>query len=165
MAKTTQTDKYANYLIASVTETAANTLTFQQMPQVTSLMEKKAFLLNRVEYNIPLATVVAAGDRLFFGLSLSDRWTDPSPLEPSMIDFRERFAIGAVVEQYSNPIISDLSDLPGGGLLIPTRPLFLFAKGLNLGAACLVVCRVFFTVLDLTPQDYWDLVEAMQAYT
>jgi len=45
MAKMTgQVDKFANILIARVTESAANTLTFEQLPQVTTLLEKKAYL-------------------------------------------------------------------------------------------------------------------------
>lgn len=168
MAKT-QTDKYANVMLGSVTESGANTLTFSQMPQVTTLLEKKAFLLSRIDYVKNDALLAANTDALSYGLSLSNQWTSPSLAEPSIIDHHSWVVVdhGAA----ANAIVAsgietyDLSTLPGGGILIPTRPLYLYAMGTNLGGASTIRVKIFFTIIELTPQDYWDLVESLQAYS
>lgn len=168
MAKV-QTDKYANVMIGSVTESAANTLTFAELPQVTTLLEKKAFLINRIQYNAYLSLLVADTDNLDFGLSLSNRWTSPSLIEPSIIDYQSRRLVAsgapATALLEDNQVIQDWSTLPGGGMLVPTRPLFLWTKGTALASASAIIVKIYFTVIDLTPADYWDLVESLQAYT
>lgn len=170
MAKTTgQTDKYANMMINELTESAANTLTFSEMPQVTTLLEKKAYLINRVDYAYALQLLVADTDKFSFGLSLSNRWTTISLAEPSIIDMNEVLCVAhgaaANIETRDSRITRDFSTLPGGGILIPTRPLYSFCKGTNLASAGGLITKIYFTVIDLTPADYWDLVESLQTYS
>lgn len=157
-------DKYANLLIASVTETAANTLTFTQFPQITTLLEKKAYLISRVEYTLQMSLFAAAGDDLKFGISMQNTFAAAGADEPSIVDFNFFRSQGTCVEVYNQQYIRDFSTMPGGGLLIPTRPIFLYAEGSNLGGASTTTARVYFTVIDLQPDDYWDLVQALQAY-
>jgi len=170
MAKQT-IDKYSNMMVINLVESAANTLTFEQAPQVTTLMEKKAFLINRIEYNIPFPSrdlLVAAGDAIYYGMSLSDRWAAPLLTETTIVDFNAlsiHFLTGVGFEYHPTSILKDFSTLPGGGLLLPTRPMFLYIVGESLAGPASIAARIFFTIQDLTPQDYWDLVEALQAYT
>jgi len=169
MAKTAVTDKYANVMINTLTESAANTLTFGELPQVTTLLEKKAYLINRVDYAYSLQLLIADTDKFSFGLSLSSRWTDISLSEPSIIDMNEILCIAsgaaASLRADDSRVTRDFSTLPGGGILVPTRPLYSFCKGTNLAAAGGLITKIFFTVIDLTPADYWDLVESLQTYS
>lgn len=166
-----QTDKYANVILVSVLESAANTLTFEELPQVTTLMEKKAFLINRVSYSlgaVAMSELKADGERLNFGLSMSNRWTAPTILEPTIIDYQQKYtttltAVGFQVMDAN--IKSDFSTLPGGGILIPTRPIYFYAQGVGLANACTITAKIYFTIVELSPADYWDLVESMQAYS
>lgn len=171
MAKTGMTDKFANVMIAQVAESAANTLTFEQMPQVTTLMEKKAYLLNRLQYELSQGSwteLKADGEAVQFGISLSSSWSSPSITEPTIIDYNRHFTtvLSAVgFADRKTGVTKDFSMFPGGGLLLPTRPLYLFTVGSGLAAATNVTLRMYFTIVELTPQDYWDLVESLQAYS
>jgi len=166
-----QVDKYANIMLTAVTESAANTLTFTELPQVTTLLEKKAYLLNRIVYDLGvtlLNELKADGERVQFGLSLNSRFTTPTIIEPAIVDYnvqycRTQTAVGYDVS--TGMINKDFSTLPGYGILLPTRPLYLYAKGTSLATASTISARLYFTVLDLTPADYWDLVESLQAFS
>jgi len=50
--------------------------------------------------------------------------------------------------------------MPGGGLIVPPNPLYLGIKGTGLAAAQAVSCRFWYTTIELTPDEYWELVEA-----
>ena len=164
-----QVDKYSNVLIGAVTESAANTLTFEQLPQMTTLMEKKAFLINSIEYFLSNpGEFTAAGDLVQFGLSLSSQWATPAISEPSVVDFNYWYTLLATAvgfEMLRQPLIKDFSTLPGGGKLVPTRPMFLWAKANGFAAVSTITMRMHFTIVDLSPQDYWDLVEALSPIT
>lgn len=170
MAKV-QSDKYANMMVIEVTESAANTLTFEQLPQITTLMEKKAFLINRIIYDPSAATLgelLANNEAVQFGLSLSSKWTTLTIDEPTIIDYNRLFTITQTAvgfEHVITPIVKDYSTLPGNGILIPTRPIYAFTKGSGLANPTSFVVRIMFTIVELTPQDYWDLVESLQAYS
>jgi len=172
MAKLTgQVDKFANLLIARVGESAANTLTFEQLPQVTTLLEKKAYLLNRLQYELTQGSwqeLKADNESIQFGIALSNNFTAPGINEPTIVDYNRHFvtvqsAVGFVDRKTG--ITKDFSTFPGGGILLPTRPLYLFTLGSGLAAATDVTLRMYFTVVDLTPADYWDLVESLQAFS
>ncbi|GAH07378.1 unnamed protein product, partial [marine sediment metagenome] len=57
------------------------------------------------------------------------------------------------------PFTKDFSSLPGGGILVPPNPIYIFAKGNALGSARTVTCRIFYTVRILKAEDFWELVE------
>jgi hypothetical protein len=81
-----------------------------------------------------------------------------------IFDFNELVAVlqGAGVSSHivRMPFIKDLSTLPGGGSLVPCRPIFLFAKSAGWAAAGSFSARIYFTVVDLKAEEYWELVEA-----
>lgn len=170
MAKTNgKIDNYTNRLIASVDESSANTLTFAQLPQLTALMEKKAMLFNRIQYNWESELVMADADQVEFGLSLSSAWTTVDYTEPSIIDYNQFRAIAsgtpASLQTRTSEKISDFSTLPGGGILVPTRPMYAWVKGTNLGGAVTVNLKIFFTFIDLNESNYWDLVETWLSFS
>lgn len=169
MAKQQIKDMYSNYILAEVEESGANTLTFEELPQITTLLEKKAFLINRVDYDLPLNLLIAGGDTIEYGLSLSNKWTDPELTEATIVNYNKHRTVeigtGASGFDYDSTVSRDFSTLPGGGILIPTRPLYLFVLGTNLGGPATVGMKLYFTVIELDPSQYWDLVESLQAYS
>lgn len=54
----------------------------------------------------------------------------------------------------------DWTNLPGGGILIPADRLYLAASTDDVDAICTFTCRLWYTVVELTAQDYLELVEA-----
>jgi hypothetical protein len=57
------------------------------------------------------------------------------------------------------PYTKDLSTIPGGGLLVPPNPIYIFAEGAALTNAVTLSCRMFYTSVDLKADEFWELVE------
>lgn len=160
-------DQFANYAIVSVTESAANTLTFKKLETGISLTEKVAWIINRIEYT--LSSLLAAqfngdGDLLTFGMAVSNSFANPAITEQAIIDWnsvvRQDFGAAASASIVKMPFLKDFSSLPSGGILVPPVPLYLFAQGSGLVAAESVYARIHYTLKMLTVDQYWELVEA-----
>lgn len=164
------TDKFANMATISVVESAANTLTFKKLETGISLSEKVAWVIHRIHYTVAsLEAAVFNGDTdtLFFGIGVNNTWSGtPAIDEPTIIDYNavSRLDFGAAASGglvKARPWIErDFMGLPGGGLIVPPVPLFLYAKGNGLVSAETVTCRIWYTLLQLSTEDYWELVEA-----
>lgn len=167
MAGKNSADQFANLAIISVTESAANTLTYKKLETGISLNEKVAWIINRIEYNTNewnQTTFNGDGDYQMFGLSVSNMMTTIQAGDPMVVDFNacRRKDIGAAATgtfQFS-PWIKELSSLPGGGLILPPQPIYLFAVGSGLTAASSITARLYYTLLQLSVDQYWELVEA-----
>ena len=125
-------DKYANQGYVGLVPTL-NTLSFAELATFVSVFEKKAFLINRVEYSLSGETMKefdAETDSVMFGLSTSDTFAAAGLNVPQIFDHNELqlilAAAGVSSHLVSKPFIKDLSTLPGGGHLIPCRPIFLW---------------------------------------
>ena len=159
-------DVYANQGYVRITPTL-NTLSFEELATFVSVFEKKAFLINRVEYAIAMGSLQemdAETDSVQFGLSTSDTFTSATQGERSIIDFNVLVAIlqaaGVSGHIFHSPVIKDLSTLPGGGVLVPSRPIYLYIESAGWAAAGSMSARIFFTVKDLKADEYWELVES-----
>lgn len=159
-------DIYANQGYVRLVPTL-NTLSFAELATFVSVFEKKAFLINRVEYDIGKATILeldAETDFIVFGLSTSDSFSDAAQGERAIFDYNsliaQLMAAGVSSHLVKMPYIKDLSTLPGGGFLVPSRPIFLFNVTGGLAAAATMSARIFFTVKDLKADEYWELVES-----
>lgn len=167
MASKSPADQFANYAIVSVSESAANTLTFKKLETGISLTEKVAWVISRIEYtpNDPSSAVFnTSGDLARFGLAVSNTFTVPALTETTIIDFNtiERLDWGTAASGalYEYPIVKDFSSLPGGGIIVPPTPLYLYAVGSGLASAMTWVARIHYTLLQLQVDQYWQLVEA-----
>jgi len=160
-------DVFANYAIIAVTESAANTLTFKKLETGVSLSDKIAWLINRIEYLFSPynATQFAqADDLLRFGLCVSNAFAAAAFSEEAILDYnaiaRQDFGAAASGFFVNQPVIKDFSTMPGGGLLVPPVPLYIFAHGNGLNSAASVTARMHYTNRPLSVDEYWELVEA-----
>jgi len=160
-------DKFPNMAVISVTESALNTLTFKKLETGISLFEKVAWVIHRIEYLITAASYGyfdAAGDTLEIALAATDQMSSLSITNAAVIDYQyiARLALGAAATGLfmESPLVRDLSTLPMGGVIVPPNPLYLGVKGTSLTAATTVTARFFYTTYPLSPDDYWELVEA-----
>lgn len=160
-------DKFANYAIIQVAESAANTLTFKKLETGISIQEKVAWIINRIEYVVSFLTAAvfnSDSDLLQYGLAVSNSFTTPTLTEETIFDFNtvQRLDYGAAASGFIKefPFVKDLSTLPGGGLIIPPVPLYLWAKGTGLASADTVTAKLYFTLKQLKVDEYWELVEA-----
>lgn len=158
-------DKFANIAFVSVVESAINTLTFRKLETAVSVYEKVAWLISRIEYfiNINTTTFAATGDSVIFGLTTSNTITAINIAQNAVFDYfnlaRFDFGTAASGELVTSLRMKDLSTLPGGGLLVPPNPIYLGVQGAAAPAVFTVEARIFFTVVTMKTEDFWELVE------
>lgn len=173
MAPKTSLDKFANIAYLAVVETAANTLTFAQLQIASNLMDKKyALVIERIHYLVqPLATVFdTTGDYLNIAVTVSDRLSSISDLsQPEILDLvqlqRRDYGAAASGSIEDSVIQRDFTSLSGGGILVPADRLYLGAKGSGLASATTVLARMWYSVLEIGVNEYWELIEARRIMT
>lgn len=169
MAKRKQiVDVYPNRIVERVTMTAANTITFQPIRFGTGLFSGVALVIHRVEYHLLLATlieVIAGTDEVEFGLTNRDDLSALTALNLNILDVNALLGCISgtpatfVVEV--KPIQKDFSTLPGGGLIIPTTPLYLAMDSVGLAAAGIMDVIMYYTFKQMSDSDYIELVQGM----
>lgn len=158
-------DQYVNQAYLTVTESAANTLTFNQLLTSISIHEKIGWIIARMEYQVVVNETDWNADQDFisFGISTSDKISSASLQDDPVVDFnrinRVDIGVAASGSFVRTPFMKDFSSLPGGGILVPPNPLFIFAKGSGLVGAQTINARMFYTVKQLKTEDFWELVE------
>ena len=171
MAAKKNTDKYANIINVTVTETAANTLTFQEIEVGFSMFERVGLLIHRVEYapeDAAYNSLISSGDTLKCALTASNTIDTINPSERAAIDTIRWHAkdVGTVADLmvYQIPAVKDFSNLPMGGILIAPRPLYVGAEATGFSAAISVQVRLYFTVVSMADSDYFELLESRRFY-
>jgi len=161
VAKAGVKDQYSNVGYGTVTEGGANTLTFAEIQTNVSVFEKIAWVIQRIEWYIPLATrslLLDASDQFEMALCSSNTLTSLSLGNPAVIDLYALLG-SAVTAHIASPIIRDFSMLPGGGRIIAPRPLHLGLKGTSVASAGTISCRFLFTMKELSADEYIELVD------
>jgi hypothetical protein len=168
-------DEFSQVAALTVTEPAANTLTFVQL-QGTSpgLFSHTAWIINQVEY-YPAADDIGlllqnAGDWVEFGISTTNKLTVLGISDANIVDIAQLITgQGAPAADQAHihrlPIVRDFSNLPGGGLIIPAYPLYGFVAGIGLANPFTVYIRLRFITKELKPDEYIELVEASRIIT
>lgn len=173
MAKEKTKDLFSNIAYASVTESAANTLTFAEINTGVSVHQKIAWIISRISWHIPdseLDSMAAQSDAMDMGLTLSDKVDSLSDLsDPALLSRNGLYlyqmgtpATGLLMQQ---PIERDYSSLPGGGLIITPKPLYAALKCTGFAAAATVSCRIYYTIKELAADEFWELVQASRIVT
>ncbi len=164
MAKTSK-DAYANVAFGTVTQSAANTLTFGQVQMGVGLFEGKAMLIHRIKYrptSTALREIVTNADRIIVGLTTSNRLSAIFDVaDPAIIDQKDIVGIGVGVEPYQLPLVTDFTMLPGGGKLVPANPLWVACMSQGFAAAAILRVDLEFTFVELSPQDYLEVIQSM----
>lgn len=168
MAANKGMDKYGNLAIISATESAAGTLTFKKLETGTSLFDKVGVLIHRVEWypGSDIGLILATADRIFAGITNTNTLTDLGATQDGVmirkVWRRADFGTAASGQLYIEPDVDDYSQLPGGGMLMMPNPIYLGVQGVSLASACTVTCRILFTFVSLTNEDFFELMQARQ---
>lgn len=159
-------DKYANILTQKVVMSGANTLTFEEVSIGLSLFDKAGILLSRIEYQPAAAALLemtASGDQIDLAITASNSISNLVATQPAVIHRsilkRMDFGTAAGAQLIIEPQVADLSTLPGGGILITPKPWFCAMVTTGLASAATGYFRFFFTVLKLTAESYFELLE------
>ena len=166
MAQGKNGDVFANKFYGASTESAANTLTFTEIQTNVSIMEKTAWCLHRLEWFVDATAwgaLVATDDRISAALCSTNSLTSLSLGDAGVIDFADfgiklLSSVGFQITLGPN-ITRDFTSLPGGGLLIAPRPLYVAVQGVSLAAAQTVKVRGYYTSKTLSADEYIELVD------
>lgn len=159
------TDKYANKFYGTVSEAVAGTLAFAEIPTNVSVFDKVAWVIHRLEWYLDpteLFKLVNTGDYIRMGLCSTNSLAALSLADSGVIDMMDlsiHILTAVGFADVPMPISRDFSNLPGGGLIVAPRPLYLAVQGISLASVVTVKARGFFTVLDLNAEDYLELVD------
>lgn len=166
MAAKTKIDSYANVAALKVTESAANTQTSTKFAFPFSIMDKMGILMHRIEYEVTNgANLAASVDRVTMALTTAASVTDITDVtDPQIIDSVRftRYDFGAAASGIllRQPFVKDFSSLPGGGVLMAPNPLYMMVEGFSVAAAFIVQVRLYYTYMNMTTEEYWQLVES-----
>jgi len=161
-------DKYSNIIYDKCEQSGTNVMTFESVDIGLNIFDKVGLLISRIEYFSWDALLAAVGDSISFGLTASNSIGSADPAETAIITFQRM-----IVKDYGtagnnwiapNPLVEDFSTLPGGGLLVAPKPLYLFVASSALASAATVKMRMFFTIVKMKAEDYFELLEARQYF-
>jgi len=168
-------DAFANMATITCAESAANTLTYKKLETSFGTFEKIAWVIHRLEYyfNGLSSNFNGADDTLLVALmtgnSRTSIGTGSTFTDPQVIDIcsflRMDFGTAASGNLVMRPFTKDYSDLPSGGLIVPPTPLYGAIQGVGLAAASECIIRIYYTIKELSTEEYWELVEARRLLT
>lgn len=160
------TDKYANVLTEKITMDSANTLTFEEVNIGLSLFDKAGILISRIEYQPDLATLAemtANADSVSMAVVTSNAISNLAITQAAIVHLtslnRVDCGTAAAGRLYQLPLAYDLSTLPGGGILITPRPWYIAMGSSGLANPGGGTIRFYFTVIKLTSENYFELLE------
>jgi hypothetical protein len=160
-------DKFANMLSMAVNESAATTITFRKVESGISLFDKVGWIVHRMEYYFPTPTAAGFpddGDRVTCGLVVRNDLTHIDDITNlSVVDWAQfrKFEEGtpAVSSWLHWPTVHDFTGLPSGGILVAPNPLYMAIEGENIGGAQYCFVRIFYSVMDMKGDDYYELLQ------
>jgi hypothetical protein len=159
-------DTFANKFYGAVTETAANTLTFSEIQTNTNVFSKLAWVISRLEWYVPQSSVLeiaANADTIEVALVASDNISTLGLDNAAVIDVL-RIGIQAPTDTTAMvkrdfPVVRDWTGMPGGGLIISPRPLYIAIQGTSLANPVSGQVRGYFTAKELKADEYLELVD------
>jgi hypothetical protein len=168
-----KTDIFPSVISYDLTLSAANTRTFEEIRLGMNLFDKVGLIIHRLEYRLSQGSyqeLVVVADNAVLALTSSDQLTSLSELQADVIDMitlevnHVLNANGETLLIQDFPLVHDFCDMPGGGLLVPPKPLYLGANSAGFAAALTCYIRIYFTIRKLSDTDYLELLETRRVF-
>jgi hypothetical protein len=164
-------DRFSNIYQATITESAAAALTYAEINLGLTLFQKKAILINRIVIDWGWATLqalLAGSDTVMVGLCQSNQPAAIS-LEYSSTIWKAQkglMVLGTPASAFISDVVDnyDLTNIPGGGEFIVPSPLYLALQTASLSGVRTITFRMYFQVVDLKPEEYFELLESRHFY-
>jgi hypothetical protein len=166
-------DKFAQLAYLTATETAANTLTFAKLEVATGALlgkQKYGMVLHRIQFNLSIGTrklILDEDDALRVAITTSSGISgidlDNVDVVDNIVWGRSRYGTAASGWENIMPVVHDFANM--GGILVPADRLYLAVVGTSLASAASASCRIWYTMRELSVDEYWDLVEARRIIT
>ena len=157
-------DQFVNVAHGNVSMSAANAITFNQILFAVGIFQGVAIVIHRMLYYPAAAAckeVIAATDRMTMALTTSNRLVSLLDIsDPAVIDMYDVVPIGTPVADWTLPIVSDMTSLPGGGRIVAPGRLFFGMVTTGAAAASTGRCELQFTFKHLDDKDYIELIQS-----
>ena len=160
-------DIYVNRAIQRVTMSAVNVLTFQKLNFAVGIFQGVAILIHRIIYHIGTLSwdeLANVGDLFQVAMTVSDQLSDIAMTHIEVIDEHEYVAYlnGVPANAIPTPtrIITEFSNLPGGGMIVAANPIFLAMNSATLVTAGVCDVELLFTFIELSDADYIELIQS-----
>lgn len=158
-------DQFANKFYGTCTQTAANTLTFTEINTNMSTFDKVAWVLHRLEWWVSEETrnlLLSSDDYIQFALCSSKSISSLELNDSAVIDVIEisanlRTNVG--IQFTNDPVIRDFANMPGGGIIISPRPLYVAVQSESIASAAKAQVRGYFTQLPMSADQYLELID------
>ncbi|MBA7705121.1 hypothetical protein ES703_113945 [subsurface metagenome] len=160
-------DKYVNKAYAKVIQTVINTLTFSEIHTGLAMFEKVAWIIHRILWfpgGTTYAEMVAPTDSMGMAVVGNDKMSvldlsDQAVYDLAYINVAE-WGTPANASLVHRPFVRDFTGLPGKGLIVPPRPIYMAFITEGFAAVAQAAVRIEFTYKKLKAEEYWELVEA-----
>jgi len=156
-------DRYANWAGISATESAAGTLTFQELLTGVGFNTGKGMLIDQIDYFIPTATValmVADADLVRFGITSSVGVTDLEDVTDGRIlhsaTYEKEFATAVGFIHIQMPLSYQFFP----SLIHAFQRVHLAVQGISMASAATVRARLYWRFIDLKDREIAELVQA-----
>lgn len=166
--KRTVADLYPNRAFETVIQSAADTLTFSQIQFGVGLFQGVAAIIHRIEWfpdDTTMDLLNATNEFMEFALTNRDDLSSIRPTSQNVLAHKSihvsGFGTPANAQILATPFISDFSKLGGGGLIIPSNPLYIGMDSTNLGAVGRLDCVVYLTFKELSDAEYVELIQTI----
>lgn len=163
---------YAQIAYLTCAESAANTLTYATLNigQLSLLGDKFAMVIHRCEFELDdWSTLNSTGDLCAAALTVSNALSaitlNYAEVVTRQIWKRLDFGTAATGTLQRLPDVRAFEEMPGGGLIVPADRLYLAVKSEGASAANTVKVRLYYTLKQLKPDEYWQLVESRTILT
>ena len=166
MAVKKASDRYSNLASIAVTEASAGVQASAKFAFPFSIMDKMGLLISRIEYWWEgFGALNSSGDRCIAAIATASSLADISKQsDPQMIDSCQLamsyYGTPATAQLFGQPFIKDFSDLPGGGILVAPNPLYALVQDIGAGSVMGVQIRMWYTYMEMSADEYWQLVES-----
>ncbi len=164
----TVADLYPNRAFESIVMSAANTLTFSQVQFGVGLFQGVAAIIHRIEWSLSGASILelqANTDSLSLALTNRDDMSAILPTSQNVLASKQIkvnvSGTAAVTHLVELPMISDFSDLGGGGLIVPANPLYIGMVTAGAAAASAVDAVIYLTFKELKDAEYVELIQTI----
>lgn len=171
MAKAKQADKYVNMLAEEIVMSAVNTITFSEIVVGLNIFDKVGLKISRLEYDFSISTyqdIDTDGDICTMALVQSNNIDTLGIAQTEVVDNVTigRIDAGAAANAilFDKPIVRDFSTQPGGGLLIPPKPLYVAMQSTGMTVVGGGAIRIYFVIETLTDAEYLELLETRRAF-
>lgn len=166
--KKTIVDLYPNRAFETVVMSAADALTFSQVQFGVGLFQGVAAIIHRIEWFLSdnsIRELLADTDSLEVALTNRDDLTSIRPVSQNVLAYKNRIALAAGTPgnciHITSPLVSDFSQLGGGGLIIPANPLYIGMDTEGAAAASRVDAVIYLTFKELADSEYVELIQTI----